>query len=59
MRRLREQLALPDGQPLPFSATKNEGVRELWQLLQRECTGESKKPKKAKQADADAPVEEA
>lgn len=38
LKRLRESLALPDDQPLPFSATKKDGVRELWQLLQQECT---------------------
>ena len=38
LKRLRESLALPDDQPLPFSATKKAGVRELWQLLQQECT---------------------
>ena len=38
MRRLRESLALPEGQPLQFSATKNIGIRELWLLLQNECS---------------------
>ena len=38
MRRLRESLALPEGQPLQFSATKNIGIRELWLLLQKECS---------------------
>ena len=38
MRLLRERLALPDGQPLPFSSTKKIGLRELWLLLQKECS---------------------
>ena len=38
MRLLRERLALPDGQPLPFSSIKKIGLRELWLLLQKECS---------------------
>ena len=40
MRRLRESLALPDDQPLQFSATKKVGIRDFWQLVQKECTGD-------------------
>jgi len=32
-----EALALPDGQPLPFSAKAGIGQRELWQYCQDFC----------------------
>jgi len=35
--RLKEALALPDGQPLPFSAKAGIGQRELWQYCQDFC----------------------
>ena len=35
---LRESLALPDDQPLPFSAQTGLGKKELWQRIQDECT---------------------
>ena len=35
--RLREQLGLPDDQPLPLSSTTLAGRRELWRYLQEVC----------------------
>lgn len=44
LQRLRESLALPDDQPMPFSSQTGDGKRELWTKITELCTNAPTRP---------------